>query len=389
MNSTQTLLALSLSCGALAASLTIRGAYALPFLALTPAFALATIEGTRRNGASELTAAAIEFSSLLLAGKEESKIGEIATSILIPEHVGQQAAPIDSTTNEFWTVSKALNSKLIVGSRGSGKSSLAQFFAGQIAKAGNVSLRISDRHYPNTDWLPGIPAEDFERAFLVSTALGTLSELTALAACLASRIEARDTTAKPHHLLIDEWGGCWSEWSDSQRFFALNALSRISEEGRKYGIDVTLVLHQLTKEATGINQALSSSADLYLCGDSLSNTTWSFPATLSRQRDELSSRRQLEFSAGVLPQRVLIHRDSQGLASVVIAPDLSEPERFEPVYEKDIKATLSAQLEAAYVPGMSLRKLSEAVGITDRRLTNSKYIAVKDWLAMRGTVQQD
>lgn len=374
----QTTAALVGSISALALALLLEGPlFLLPAVA-TPILALGAVEGVRKHGVSSIVNESIDFSTGLVLDSDAP--GRILKNFLIPEfQPGEQADTRD--TPGFWTAQGALNSKIIVGARGSGKSTLAQYFAGQIATNGS-RIRISDRHYPSTNWLPGCPKEDFERAFLVGSAEDTLAELKGLSRELKCRIEGGDRDGQPLHLLIDEWGGCYSQWSEVERSSAIEALTRISEEGRKFGVNYTVVLHNLTREKTGIDQALLSATDLYLCGDALSNSTWKFPRSLVVDRDSLNSQRQVLLKDRSLAnQRILIFKDTDGESKLVIAPDLRVPEEFQPVYESDLKKDLEARIEAAYEPGMSIRQLCAALGIKTRKLSNLDYVKVSDYIA--------
>lgn len=149
---------------------------------------------------------------------------------------------------------------------------------------------------------------------------------------------------------IDEWGGGWRQWSEYEQADAIQALQTISEEGRKFTVNVTVILHKLTKQDTGIDEGLSGAADLYLMGDAISQTTWTFPASLRSQRDQLLKDRRAQLAAVEVAQRVMIYRDPiTGDARIVVAPDLSQPQQI------DLQTGLTTEaVEAAYQPGMSL-----------------------------------
>ena len=195
---------------------------------------------------------------------------------------------VDPTTAEFWTEKRARASKIYVGARGSGKSYLVNFHCSQMAQAG-IDLKISDRHYPegSHEWLPGIDRDTFEQRYLVRTAEDSHKALLFLQQTLHNRIEGISPDRSPKHLVLDEWGGLVRKWLPQETKAAVQAIAFIFDEGRKFGIDVSLVVHGLTREKTALDESITGAADLYLMGDSLSQTTYTYPASMARERGRL------------------------------------------------------------------------------------------------------
>ena len=386
----QVYLLATVTAGSLALAVKAPTVISLPALALLPAATLATYSEARRYRLADFVAEGLNVGAAIATlGAEESTPPALLTQLLLPAGYtadwAKSAAAGDATTPDFWTAKAARRSKIICGSRGSGKTALSTYFAGQLAQ--HTRLLISDRHYPagEAEWLPGVPRDDFETRYLIRSADDTLTALLKLKAELISRIETGNTDSEPIHLLIDEWGGCWAEWDEGQQASAIKALERINEEGRKFGVNVTLICHSLTREKTGLDQALTGAADLYLTGDALSNTSWSFPSSLSNQRADLTTERLERLSEVAIAQRVIVFRDAMGQTAVVTAPDLTTPGQFSPVYSEDTTAAFADRMNAAYQPGMSATKLSKALGITNRRLSNPDYVAVKAYIAGKAT----
>ena len=291
------------------------------------------------------------------------------------------SSTVDPTTTEFWTSKRARASKIYVGARGSGKSVLVGFHCAQMAEAG-VDLKISDRHYPESqEWLPGIDRDTFENRYLLKDAEDTYKALMHLQQTLHNRIEGTSQDRSPKHLVIDEWGGLIRKWGDSQIKAAVSAISFIYDEGRKYGIDVSLVVHGLTREKTALDESITGAADLYLMGDSLSQTTYTYPASLSRDRAKLLDARS-RLVADVEPaQRVLTYRDAlSGEAYPVVAPDLSTPTPLEvPTSVDDWLMGHDPTITAMVSDGASLRAVCEALGVK-RSNKNPQYVALKNYL---------
>jgi len=382
LNPSQTITACAAAVAAVAVSLSLRGVVVYIPLIIAPSFALAATAGIKQHGFKALLSEGLDMGAIVCGNGETTKATvEVIKKITIPSFSPVVAAPAhDPTTLDFWTSKRALNTKIMVGGRGMGKTFAARNFALQILESG-ARLQIADRHSDKTEWFPGMERAHFEAMFLLKTASAALTALVALGMEVSRRIDSpdsSDTDSQPQHLMIDEWGGCWSEWSSTERESAINALKRISEEGRKYGINCTVILHELTKSGTGISQSISGAADLYIFGDALSNTTWPWPASLSDNRAALTAQRLALLSNTALAvQRAVIVRDSSGVAVVAVSPDLSssEPRLFE--LESDQARDAESRMNELYEPGISLTAFSNALGITNRRDTHPPYARAK------------
>lgn len=374
----------ALSAGCLALALKAPKLISWPALALLPAAGLAAYGEGRRYRLADYIAEGLNIGTAIAKlGEGDSRPPALLTHLLLPADYkadwdSSPADQVDPTTANFWTAKRALASKIICGIRGSGKTSLSAYFAGQLAQT--TRLLISDRHYPagEAEWLPGVPREDFEQRYLISDAAGTLNALLNFKTELGDRISGESDDKTELHLLIDEWGGCWRAWSDGEQAAAIKALGTINEEGRKFGVNVTLIVHNLLKEKTGLGQELTGAADLYLMGDAISFSNYSFPTSLTRQRDSLTGDRLALLSAIGIKQRVIIFRDAQGDARLIVAPNLSEPERFE------VDRSLSDErLEQLWSDGHdSSRKLTDALGVK-RAKGSPDYSLIKAFVARK------
>jgi hypothetical protein len=158
----------------------------------------------------------------------------------------------------------------------------------------------------------------------------------------------------------------------------VDAISFIYDEGRKYGIDVSLVCHGLTREKTALDESITGAADLYLMGDSLSQTTYTYPASLTRDRAKLLDARGRMVATVEPAQRVLTYRDAlSGEAYPVVAPDLSAPVPLEvPESTEDWLEQHHGLISQLATEGASLRKISDALGVK-RSNKNPQYVALK------------
>jgi hypothetical protein len=252
-----------------------------------------------------------------------------------------------------------------------------------MAEAG-IDLKISDRHYPEGDhtWLEGIDRKTFEERYLIRDAEDTYQALMHLQSTLHNRVEGISKDRNPKHLVLDEWRGLIRKWSKSQIKSAIKALQFIFDEGRKYGVDVSLVCHGLTRESTELDESITGAADLYLMGDAISQTTYTYPASLARERGKLLDERQRLVSDVQPAQRVLIYRDAiSGEAYPVVAPDLSQPEQLTVNAAPSLDTWLDQNIDAirqGIAEGKTARQISEALGVR-RSKDNPQWIALKQF----------
>ena len=356
----------------------------IPAIVLGSAAGMVAYQESARVKGKEWASTALDVGQCLVtlspSGSTEAVVMDARIVEALPAPVAEwlTVSTVDPTTTEFWTAKRARASKIYVGARGSGKSVLVGFHCAQMAEAG-VDLKISDRHYPESqEWLPGIDRETFEARYLLRDAGDTHRALLHLQQTLHNRIEGTSQDRTPKHLVIDEWGGLLRKWTDQEIKAAVDAISFIYDEGRKYGIDVSLVCHGLTREKTALDEAITGAADLYLMGDALSQTTYTYPASLSRDRAKLLDARGRMVATVEPAQRVLTYRDAlSGEAYPVVAPDLSAPVPLEvPESTEDWLEQHHGLISQLATEGASLRKISDALGVK-RSNKNPQYVALK------------
>ncbi len=385
-NVSRTLFLWSLAVGSAAIAAKGPVLLTLPAIALSSASAMVAYQESRKHRLSDWALEAWDVGLCL---------GTLAPSGVAPEPTTHAIAnlprpvadwlvtsTVDPTTAEFWTVKRARGSKIYVGARGSGKSYLVNFHCSQMAQAG-IDLKISDRHYPNGEheWLPGIDRDTFEQLYLIRDAADSHKAIMHLQQTLHNRIEGMSQDKSPKHLVLDEWGGLVRKWTPQETKLAVQAIAFIFDEGRKFGIDVSIVVHGLTREKTELDEAITGAADLYLMGDSLSQTTYTYPASLARDRGRLLDARQKAIAAVQPPQRVLIFRDAlSGEAYPVVSPDLSTPDRL--VVDPGVDEWLAQNADAIkemVAKGDSARQISEHLKVK-RLKDNPQYQALKTFL---------
>ena len=358
----------------------------IPAIVLGSAAAMVAGQETRRHRLSDWALEAWDIGLCLGTLAPSGAAAPVATRAIatLPAPVADwlTTSTVDPTTAEFWTVKRARASKIYVGARGSGKSYLVNFHCGQMAEA-CIDLKISDRHYPEGEheWLAGIDRATFEQRYLLRTADDTFGAILHLQQTLHNRIEGLSQDRSPKHLVLDEWGGLVRKWTPQETKAAVQAIAFIFDEGRKFGVDVSLVVHGLTREKTELDEAITGAADLYLMGDSLSQTTYTYPASLARERGRLLDARQRLIAEVQPPQRVLVYRDAlSGETYPVVAPDLSTPDRLEVAPAADEWLAENADSIRELVKrGYSARQISDHLKVK-RSKDNPQYQALKQFL---------
>jgi len=386
LNVSRTLLLWALAAGGLSTAIHGPTPLILPSLALGAASGMVAFEQTKKISLKEL---ALEFWDLgLCLGTLDADSSTAPTEVppwrieKLPASVKDWlvVSHVDPTTPEFWTEKRARGSKIYVGARGSGKSFLVNFQLSQMAAAG-IDLKIADRHYPNGDfdWLPGVDRGVFESRYLLRSEGDTYHALMSLKQTLHNRIEGIEVNRIPKHLVIDEWCGLLRKWDQAQIQNAVAAVSFIFDEGRKFGIDVSLVTHGLTEKKTALDASITGTADLYLMGDALSQTTYTYPASLSQERPRLMQERAGQVAQVSTQQRVLVFRDGvSGEASVVVAPDLSVVQPLEIATSiEDWVAQHLDQITAYKAQGLSIRAITDRLKVK-RNAGNPQYEALKE-----------
>jgi hypothetical protein len=382
-NVSRTLFLWSLAVGSAAIAAKGPVLLTLPAIALSSASAMVAYQESRKHRLSDWALEVWDV-SLCLGTLAPSGIAPTATTHAIANLPGPVAdwlvnSTVDPTTADFWTAKRARASKIYVGARGSGKSYLVNFHCSQMAQDG-IDLKISDRHYPEGEheWLPGIDRDTFEQRYLIRDAADSHKAIMHLQQTLHNRIEGMSQDKSPKHLVLDEWGGLIRKWTPQETKAAVQAIEFIFDEGRKFGIDVSIVVHGLTREKTELDEAITGAADLYLMGDSLSQTTYTYPASLARERGRLLDARQKAIAAVQPPQRVLIFRDAlSGEAYPVVAPDLSTPDRLEVGPSVDEwMAEHSSLISDRIAQGQTARQISDELKVK-RSKDNPQWAALK------------
>ena len=214
-------------------------------------------------------------------------------------------------------------SKGVFGARGSGKSTYLSFQALQFLQFHpDGELRIGDIHYDEEEsqWLPGTAADELLDKYVATHPTQILALFRRARQLLRERIDSRDRKAFPFHFICDEFVGFMSRLTDDERFEVVKIIEDNSFEGRKYGVSITLGLHSLKKQMTGIDSsALLSGMDLLFLGRSLADPATKFPADIDAKR-LLTEQEQLQAVLNEQDGRACVVRKLGDVPVVVVLP---------------------------------------------------------------------
>jgi len=205
------------------------------------------------------------------------------------------AAAIESqsTINYDWLSDDFVDaSKAVFGAKGSGKSTYLAYEAYSfLHRHPEGELRIGDLHWdPDLNskdpsrWLWGIDRSIVEQYFVTKDPKQVLQIFRRAMRLLEEREKNNDKSSPPFKFICDEFARSSSRWTDDEKSEVANIIEQVQFGGRKYGVDITLGLHSLKKEMTGIDSsALLGNMDLLCLGMSLADPNTRFPADIDRK----------------------------------------------------------------------------------------------------------
>ena len=172
-------------------------------------------------------------------------------------------------------------SKGVFGAKGSGKSTVLSYEAirfKQLHPEGE--LRIGDLHFDEEEssWLPGMPPSEQLEKYIANKPDKILAHFRRAYALLKDRVDRGDRKGHPFKLICDEFIATCARWSEKEREEVLQAIQLSQYEGRKYGVNITLGLHSLKKEQSGIDSSVLANMDLLFLGNALADPNLKLPS---------------------------------------------------------------------------------------------------------------
>lgn len=193
-------------------------------------------------------------------------------------------------------------SKAIFAPKGSGKSFLVSYLAAKYVQQNpNGILWIVDPHFnehsdtysndpddQETVWLNGIPKKELyagggklKRVCLVKKLDDSLRMFKELRKILKHRIDNALKKEAPVHLICDEFENRIRDWSKEETEEVLKIIAAVEDEGRKFGVTVTVIAHSIKKMNTGIDSSVIFQMNLLALGGALADTTIAWPSDMN------------------------------------------------------------------------------------------------------------
>lgn len=172
-------------------------------------------------------------------------------------------------------------SKGVFGAKNSGKSTYLSYEAIRFLQINpEGELRIGDLHFDDDEssWLPGMPVAEQTSKYVATRPEQILALFRRAHALLKDRVERRDRKGVPFKLICDEFIATMSRWSEKEQQEVLKAIQLSQYEGRKYKVDITLGLHSIKKDQSGIDSSVLANMDLLFLGNSLADPNLKLPA---------------------------------------------------------------------------------------------------------------
>jgi len=196
-----------------------------------------------------------------------------------------------------WVTPIVPQSKILVGGKGSGKSRFMRFLvASYITSYPNDDWLILDPHYggyeeddfdcqnPDHAWLLGIPPEELKHKIYDNVPVA-YTILMKVKATLRDRISRKLKYPKVPRLMVfmDELEAFRRDLSDDQVKEVIELIDVIQDEGRKFGVEITLGCHSLKKERIGLDSTVISQMNWILLEKGATDSSTKFPADFDQK----------------------------------------------------------------------------------------------------------
>jgi hypothetical protein len=210
------------------------------------------------------------------------------------------------------------SSKIVVGGRGSGKSTYLRYEAARwLIENPEGVLVIIDPHYdiddPDKHWLNDLPQEDVASKFVVKKT-GDIDKI--VNDCyleLKKRISGDRKRPYPKvKIIFDEEENHKRLSTDFKKF--LDFVEAVQDEGRKYLFEITIGMHSLKKENTGIDSGALQQMNWLLFEKAAYDPATKYPADFDQKMIKETAK-SLTMS---LPKNI-------GRTVVIIKQELSDP----------------------------------------------------------------
>jgi hypothetical protein len=229
-----------------------------------------------------------------IATVETQSLPAQSKPISIPSRQGSFediASTLIKAVDYSWLDSKFIAaSKVVFGAKGSGKSRYLSYESIEFLRNHpDGELRIGDRHFDeDAEWLPGMPFELVQSKFVAKKSSDILKLFRYAGALLKHRVDNGIRVNHPDYfpfkLICDEFESFIADLDVDQKEEVMNVINRSQDEGRKFGINITLCVHSLKRERIGVDSSALFQMDVLCLGKSLADPNTRFPADFDCKR---------------------------------------------------------------------------------------------------------
>lgn len=245
----------------------------------------------------------------------------------------------ENAVNLDWVTEIVAQSKMLVGGRGSGKSRFMRYLlALYILSFPTDEWYVIDPHYegysddeefdcnnPDMAWLLGVNPELLKSKIIDNIKDGYTLLMTAYAT-LKDRIAKKLKYPKVPKIMvfIDEFEAFKKGLSDEEFTNLLEFIEVVQDEGRKFGVELSIGCHSLKKERTGVDSTVISQMYWLLFENAASDRATVFPADFD-QKDIVKKLKKVNQRKDPKKQRSYVLTTPRGEVSIDLLPLLELP----------------------------------------------------------------
>ena len=304
---------------------------------------LADTISTLSEGAQDKFGREFQISELITRAIPYDDVDDVEVEVL-PEisispqtlQLEQQKQAIERKTNIdlSWLDSDFIaGSKVVVGGRGSGKSYYLKYEAARyLLENPNDQLLILDPHFdpdsaPDDQWLSNLPLEILKNYVVAKKPEDIYKQMVNVVEELDRRI---DNNLKPPHvprikIILDEEETIKRKLDNDQFDIFLDVIGRIQDEARKYGINITIAMHSLKKENTGIDSANLSQMDWLLFEKAAYDPVTKYPSDFNAKKIKVDAKKLHAVLPKNLGRVIVVIKQIESDAKVTVLPLLTIP----------------------------------------------------------------
>jgi hypothetical protein len=265
--------------------------------------------------------------------KSESKLVSNSPGILSSLQSGSdldQEVEYDTS----WITSEFIKaSKIVVGAKGSGKSTYLRYEAARWLKENpEGKLLIFDPHYdvddPSKAWLKDLDQKEIYRCYIFKTVEDIKKQFLNAYAELNKRIKHGLKDGKPWKCIFDEIENNYVNFDEGTFKLFQNFVNVSQNEGRKFLFDVSLGMHSLKEKNTGMDSDTLTQMEWLLFEKAAYSSTTKYPSDF----DSKTIRTQAQQLKGMVEKDkckvIVVIRQEEPEPLVTLLPYLEPPKIY-------------------------------------------------------------